>query len=324
MASQKSMIISELRALLRLTETEIQVAETRRAQARTDAVRSELSQNADNGRLRATAIATLLREEGGVPDVVSSAAGRVAAVAKSNLEQGQPFTEALLGDLALEHQLQDRARLLKALGSAAGRQPVVDLADRLVEAHGATVEWLTVVLAEVALGGPAALKPTPVQVVVGAGVSLATLPARQVGRRVDSLVGRASRVMGSAGEKTQQAAEKLDDLQQQATAKVDDLQQQATAKVGDLQQQAAATVEDLQQQATTAAKQELAPDEDELPVVGYDQLTKARAIALVKTLSQPEDVRKVVAYEESHRQRADVVSAAQVRLAEIAKDVVLD
>ena len=195
MASQKSMIISELRALLRLTETEIQVAETRRAQARTEAVERELAQNADNGRLRATAIARVLREEGGVPDVVNATAGRVAAVAKAGLEQGQPFTDALLGDLALEHQLQDRARLLKALGTAAGRASVVQLADRLVEAHGATVEWLTVVLAEVALGGPAALRPTPVQAVVGAGLSVARFPVRQVARQVDSLIGKASRTL---------------------------------------------------------------------------------------------------------------------------------
>ncbi len=289
MASQKSMIISELRALLRLTETEIQVAETRRAQARTEAVERELAQNADNGRLRATAIATVLREEGGVPDVVLAGAGRLAAVAKSNLEQGQPFTEALLGDLALEHQLQDRARLLKALGSAAGRRGVVDLADRLVEAHGATVEWLTVVLAEVALGGPAALRATPVQVVVGAGVSLATFPVRQVSRTVDAFLGRASRTLDSMGQTSQEVAETLDDLQERAT---------------------------------TAVKQELAPDEDELPVTGYDRLTRPRAVALVGTLSQPEDVRSVIAYEESHRNRPDVVSAAQVRLSEIAKDVV--
>lgn len=290
MASQKSMIVSELRALLRLTETEIQVAETRRAQARTQAVERELAQNADNGRLRVTAIARVLREEGGVPDVVLTTAGRLAAGAKTNLEQGQPFTEALLGDLALEHQLRDRATLLKALGTAAGRTSVVELADRLIEAHDATVEWLTVVLAEVALGGPAALKPTPVQAVVGAGLSLATFPVRQVSRRVDAILGKASRTLDTVGETSQNVAETLDDLQERAT---------------------------------TAVKQELAPDEDELPVTGYDQLTKPRAIALVKTLSQPEDVRSVIAYEESHRNRPEVVSAAQVRLSEIAKDVVV-
>ena len=152
------------------------------------------------------------------------------------------------------------------------------------------MEWLTVVLAEVALGGPAALRQTPVQAVVGAGLSVARFPVRQVARQVDSLLGKASRTLDTVGETSQDVAETLDDLQDRAT---------------------------------TAVKQQLAPDEDELPVTGYDQLTKPRAIALVKTLSQPEDVRSVIAYEESHRNRPDVVSAAQVRLAEIAKDVVV-
>ena len=289
MASSKSMIITELRVLLRLTETEIQIAETRRSQARTEAVERELAENADNARLRVTAIAGVLREEGGVPDVVTAAAGRLGAVARSTLEQGQPFTEALLGDLALEHQLQDRARLLKALGSAAGRPSVVSLADRLIEAHGATVRWLTVVLAEVALGGPAALRPTPVQAVVGAGLLLAKLPARRVSRGVDSLLGQAGRAADHAEEATQQAAENLDDLQDRAT---------------------------------TAVRRTLAPDAGQLPVVGYGRMTKPQAIAAVNKLATPQAVRAVVAYEESHRKRADVVSAAQVRLAHLAQVVV--
>lgn len=290
MASQKSMIISELRALLRMTETEIQIAETRRAQARTEAVERELAQNADNGRARATAIAAALRAEGGVPDVVNSTVGRLSAVAKSNLEQGQPLTEAILGDLALEHQLQDRARLLKALATAARSNDTVRLADRLIEAHGATVEWLTVVLAEVALGGPAALRPTPVQAVVGAGLSLAAFPVRTATRGVDIVLGRAGAALHQVGETSQDVAESLDDLQARAVRTV---------------------------------KAEVAPDADELPVAGYDKLTKPRAITAVKKLSTAADVRAVIAYEESHKNRADVVSAAQVRLADIAKDVVL-
>ena len=45
-----STMLAQLRAVLDLTNTEIQVAETRLSQARTDAVRRELSQNAANGR----------------------------------------------------------------------------------------------------------------------------------------------------------------------------------------------------------------------------------------------------------------------------------
>ena len=41
-----STVLAQLRTVLDLTNTEIQVAETRVSQARTDAVRRELSQNA--------------------------------------------------------------------------------------------------------------------------------------------------------------------------------------------------------------------------------------------------------------------------------------
>ena len=54
--SDASTVLAQLRTVLDLTNTEIQVAETRVSQARTDAVRRELSQNAANGRARAEAI----------------------------------------------------------------------------------------------------------------------------------------------------------------------------------------------------------------------------------------------------------------------------
>jgi len=290
MPTPQVLIVNELRALLRLTETEIQVAETRRLQARTQAVEHELSENADNGRARAGAISAALRARGGHPQAVTMAVGRLGAVAKSNLEQAQPITEALLGDLALEHQLQDRARLLKALATAADDADALRLADRLITAHAATVEWLTVVVAEVALGGPAALRATPVQQAVGLGVGLVTLPARAVSRGVDSLVGRAGRVADNVEESTQEAAERLVDLRDDAVQKV---------------------------------RLQLAPDASELPVAGYEKMTKPRSIAAVKRLDAPQDIRAIMAFEEAGKNRADVVSAIQVRLAEVAKDVVL-
>lgn len=297
MPKQTAMIVSELRALLRLTETEIQIAETRRLQARTPAVERELAQNAENARSRARAIATALRQQGGVPDVVTTVVGRLSALAKSNVEQAQPLTDALLGDLALEHQLQDRARLLKALATAADEKLVVRLADRLIDAHGATIEWLTIVLAEVALGGPAALRATPAQKVVGLGVGLASLPARRLGRGVDVVVGRAGQAFDQVGDSSQELADSLVDLRDATRDSLDD--------------------------AVTRVRQEMAPEADELPVPRYDSLTKPRAIAAVKKLDDAEQVRAVVAYEEAHKNRADVVSAAQVQLARIAEDVVL-
>jgi hypothetical protein len=70
------------RTVLDLTNTEIWVAETRVSQARTEAVRRELSQNAANGRARAEAIETAIRDLGGLPDVVGPLLGRAAAAAK--------------------------------------------------------------------------------------------------------------------------------------------------------------------------------------------------------------------------------------------------
>lgn len=153
-------LLAQLRAILDLTNTEIQVAETRIAQARTEAVRTELQQNASNGRDRAEAIETTIRDLGGYPDVIGPFFGRAAAAVKALTEQAEPFDEALLGDLALEDQLLDRSRYLKALAVAAKQPDVQALADRLITAHSATVDWLTTVLAEDALGGPAALRRT--------------------------------------------------------------------------------------------------------------------------------------------------------------------
>jgi hypothetical protein len=84
--------------------------------------------------------------------------------------------EALLGDLAVEHNLLDRACYIKALAVAQGSSDIETLADRLIVAHTATVEWLTTVLAEDALGGPAALQRTPIQAATGAAVKLVNVP----------------------------------------------------------------------------------------------------------------------------------------------------
>ena len=158
-----SKIVNQLRALVLLTKTEEQVARTRISQARTDAVRRELTQNADNAAARTIEITEALRSLGGVPDVVTPALGRLSAVLKATFEQAAPFEEALLSDLSLEHQLLDRATYVKVLAEQAEETRVRRLAEKLIGAHQATVEWLTVVLAEEALGGPAALVATPVQ-----------------------------------------------------------------------------------------------------------------------------------------------------------------
>lgn len=321
MPDQTAMMVSELRALLNLTETEIQIAETRRAQARTEAVERELAQNAENARARSRAISGALRDLGGVPDVVTAAVGRLNAVAKSNLEQAQPLTEALLGDLALEHELQDRARLLKALATRANKRAVVKLADRLIEAHGATVEWLTVVLAEVALGGPAALRPTPMQAVLSTGLQIATFPVRTVRSGVNGVVDRASQFRNRAERTAEEVTEAAVDVRDAVVDVV------TTGRDASLKRaETVAREEGARDTARTVheARRDLgALDSTELPIKGYDRLTQPKAIAAVKKLATPEDVRGVLEYEEAHKNRSSVVSVAQTQLATIAKELVL-
>src|ERR671912_10678 len=62
------------------------------------------------------------------------------------------------------------------------------LAEKLIGAHKATVEWLTVVLAEEALGGPAALAATPVQKVAGGVARAVNAPVRLWANTVNNAV----------------------------------------------------------------------------------------------------------------------------------------
>src|SRR3954463_11902809 len=125
-------ILNQLRALVLLTQTEEQIARTRISQARTDAVRRELNQNADHAAERTQAITEQLRAMGGVPDVVTPAVGRLAALLQATFEEGGSIEEALLQDLQLEPQLLDRATYLKVLAETAELPRVRQLAERLI------------------------------------------------------------------------------------------------------------------------------------------------------------------------------------------------
>ena len=309
-------LLAQLRTVLDLTNTEVQIAETRVAQARTEAVKRELTQNAANGRDRAAAIEQAIRDLGGYPDVIGPFLGRAAAAVKALTEQAEPFDEALLGDLALEDQLLDRSRYIKALAVAAKQPEIIALADRLITAHAATVEWLTTVLAEDALGGPAALRRTPLQAATGAAVKLANLPglwtARSVDRaleiirnfrpNVDQLIDRGAH----AGEL---AGRVLSGSRDAALAAAEDITR------GDGADQAADALHALRSASG-------ALDPSELPIADYDELPVAEAISAVKELTDPSDIRVIVAWEEAHKNRQRVVSAAQTRLAAIAQQVV--
>lgn len=311
-------IVAQLRALEQLTQTEAQIARLRIAQARTDAVRRELQQNGDNAVRRARRIADQLRALDAVPDVVTPALGRVLALVKSMVEQAQPIDEALLGDLSLEHQLLDRARYVRVLADRAELPAVERLADDLVTAHSATVDWLTTVLAEEALGGPAALTPTPLQRVAGGVVHAVSLPTRFAVARVN----RAVHIAYRSGE---QARDALGDV----AGKV--------VQLGSGTREVAAAGRDaaLQRAERVAAREGAGGVADvvhetradlgslkasELPIQHYEEMTAQRAIAALRELTSPADLTVMIAFEESHKNRSGVISAAQTRYASIAQN----
>ncbi len=309
-------LLAQLRAVLDLTNTEIQVAETRVTQARTEAVQRELSQNAANGRARAESIEAAIRDLGGYPDVIGPFIGRAAAAVKALTEQAQPFDEALLGDLALEHQLLDRARYIKALAVATSQKPVQDLAERLINAHSATVEWLTTVLAEDALGGPAALRRTPLQAATGAAVRLAYIPMSLSARGLDKAIDTVRTAPPAFGELLSRGAHARDVALKTLTASRNAALETAEKVVrGEGAEDAADALHSVR--AATGVL-----DPDELPIAEYTELNVSQAVAAVKDLTEPADIRAVIAFEEAHKNRQGVVSAAQTRLADIAKEVV--
>jgi hypothetical protein len=318
--SHNTKIINQLRALVLLTQTEEQVARTRISQARTDAVRKELTQNADNAAARTIEITTQLRSLGGVPDVVTPAIGRLTAIIKATFEQAAPFEEALMTDLQLEHALHDRATYLKVLADQAGQTKVRQLAEKLITAHEATVEWLTVVLAEEAMGGPAALVATPVQKVAGGVARAVNAPVRFWANTVNNAVD----TVKQAGEET---SERIGAVTEKASAFTGAVRETLTAgrsaSLKRAEQVANRNGNKTAAKTAKAARVELGDvSADELPIKNYDDLTVADAVKAIKALKTPKDLHVVIHYEEAHKDRSNVVSAAQTQLAALAKDAV--
>jgi hypothetical protein len=171
-------LITQLRVLAHLARTEAQVMRLRTTQATSDDTRDELQRNAADADARAARVGAVLHDLGALPDPVTPVLGRAAALVRGALEQAQPLDEALFGDLALAHQLRDRARHVGALADAAGLPVVRALADDLVAAHAGTVARLYEVLDDVAAGRPAALAASPFQRVAAQVARTANTPAR--------------------------------------------------------------------------------------------------------------------------------------------------
>jgi hypothetical protein len=311
-------LIAQLRQLLQLTYTEASIAETRVAQARSEAVRRELQQNARNAEQRAALLQNALRDLGGVPDVVRPVLGRLGAMVKTPLEQTDPLDEALLQDLALEHQLLDRARYLKALAETAEETSVHQLAERLITAHTETVDWLTVVLAEEALGGPATLQATPLQRVAGGATRVVNAPARIATERVNRAAATATQVREQAKSTLSQAKDKAGTLTN-AAREVLTSGRNASLRQAESEAKQAGDL-DTARAVHRVRREAGALDADELPIKNYDELYAQDAVKAVKNLDKAADVRAVLRYEENNAARRSVISAAEAHITELAKE----
>jgi bacterioferritin (cytochrome b1) len=316
-SNDRAALLNELVALLRLTRAEAQVARMRVSQARREEIRRELDDNAREADARAARIQDALRRLGGAPDLLGDTVGRVTALTKVTAEQVQPFSEGLLGDLGLEHQLRDRVVFARVLAEAQDESDIVDLMHDLEEAHTETIEWIRVRLAELAQGGPVALAPTTAQAAVGALARFATLPTRQAAanfnRTADVLQrgrDKAQQVIGNAAKRVRETADATEEVVsagRDAAAK----RAEEVAPNADARKAARKTREDL---GTV--------DADDLPIKDYDSLSGQDAISAVNDLRDAEKVRVVLRYEQAHKARKGVSTAVQKRLTELAHDAV--
>jgi hypothetical protein len=299
--SRTATLITQLRALINLTRTEAQVARLRVAQARTDDVRRELTENAANADRRTERIAGALRDLGALPDPVTPVLGQVAALVRGAVEQTQPLDEALLGDLTLEHQLLDRARYAAVLARSADQPAVAELADDLVTAHTATVDWLTDVLADVGGAGAPALQASPLQRVAAQVTRAVNTPARVLADSA-SAVADAGAAVADAGATVADAAGGESDGADRAA---DDASDPAGPTAG------------TADTASAADDGNSAPAADRLPIPGFADLDTHAAIAALRTLDDPDDVAAVLAFEQAHGNRPGVVSAVRAREAAV-------
>ena len=317
--TSSALLVSQLNALLRLTHTETMIAETRRAQATSDDFERELATNADKGRERAELLTEAIRNLDSFPDVVGIAAGRVGAAIKSAAEQGQDLTEALLGDLALEHELLSRTRLAKMLAEQSNETKTIKVLDRLEVAHSETVEWLMTRLAEVAIGGPAALRPTPVQSMVGVTRRITQFPVRRTAVTLNRSVDVAGRLQQRTVDTVSTNFDKARQLVEAAgeiwTAGRD-------AGLKRTEQLAEQRGDRTTARNVNSTRRGLgAVDASELPIRGYDTLNADTAIARIGRLSDADDVRTVLAYEAANKNRKGVNAAARDRLDQVASQL---
>lgn len=310
---------TELNTLLRLTQTEAAIAQARRAQATSADINTELAENAANCNERAELLSEQIARLGGVPDVLGAALGRVSAFAKLQLDQAQSLSEAILSDLALERQLLDRTRFAKALAEAADDSEVLPVLERLDTAHTATVDWLHVRLAEIAVGGPAALRPTPVQAALETAQAVAGLPAMQANKLVNRSVAAAKRLRGRTMESTKTAIGLGSELASAGASVVTagrDAAINRTETVAREQgaEEVAESVHEVREDLGIVAA-------SDLPIKSYENLSGDAVMAKLGEMDDPDEIRTVIAFETAHKDRKGVLKAADGRIEDIAREL---
>ncbi len=265
MTVTREMLLSELKELQRLTAFEQAIATVRRAQAASTPIAQELAANAGKAGERLALLGQAVRGVGGTPDIVGPVLSKLGALVQSQVNQVQTLQGALLGDLALEHQLRERARYARTLAVTLGETSVVPVLDRLDAAHTETIGWLEQRLAEVARTGTSALKATPVQAAVGQVRKVALAPfgyAVDSVNRVGGLVAKVTRrgaarlpdALQSAASSAGDAASSVAGTVEQAASTVEKGAERAATRVEDVAEQAATTVEDVAGQAASTVE----------------------------------------------------------------------
>ena len=292
-AVTRDMLVSELQNLLRLTAFEQTIAAVRRSQAATTSIAEELRANYAKSVERSQLLQDAVRQAGGVPDVVGSALSKAGAFVQTQVNQVQTLQGALLGDLALEHQLRERTRYARTLAESLGYFQLIPVFERLDTAHTATIEWLEARLTEVGRTGTSAIQATPLQALVGAGRKVAMLPfgvfAATVNRGTSLLHRGASTATGAvtsaagtaadtAREGLQTAARTAGEAAETTVETVTDAASTAAGAVADGASSAASTVaEGAQTAAQTAAETVSQGASAAAEAVGSGAQTAARA-----------------------------------------------
>jgi hypothetical protein len=235
----------------------------------------------------------------------------------------QTLQGALLGDLALEHSLRERARYARTLAESLGYSQVIPVLDRLETAHSATIEWLEKRIAEVGKTGTSAIEATPVQIAVSVARKLLHAPFGVATSGVNRVSGLAQRFGGKAVEEVQDVAEEAVDA---AATVVSNVKQgkPATADAYPSEPKVASVdvaVDEFGAVGSLVDNTGVEPDGVHPPFPGYDKLSGDRVMTYVSESTDLPDLQVLLAFEEAHKNRKGVVQAVEARLAELGAPV---